>query len=238
MELSYGEITWENHHVRFIGCTNTATGFTVDHKCCSSFRSLFAKSPAHSITVNPNESFFPHTLHSSIGEPHEVYFLQDFSLEIRETGKQPRIVIDDPRYLFEKEEDCARFQSWLRCKQSMQTFEIETITANKKKEVAHDVGLKIWQDLFDGPSLSLFANKLTEEKRANMNVEFPIDLFKCDDSLGKATKSKKPSKEVKLEFEVRRKESTRSLRLFGRRKSGKGSPSSSTFLIGSNIPQI
>jgi hypothetical protein len=177
--------------------------------------------------VNPSENFFPHTLHSANGQPHEVYFLRDFSLEIREPGQKPQIVLDDPRYLFANRDDCARFQSWLRCKQSVKTFEIETVTASKEK-LADDMGLKIWQDAFDGPSVSLFASQLTCDQRVGMNLEFPIGLFKHDESLGKAIKSKKPPLKIKLEFELCRKQSTISLKGFSLRRKSKGFTSSPT----------
>jgi hypothetical protein len=186
--------------------------------------------PTHALTVNPSDSFFPHTRHSAIRSPNEVYFLRDFSLGITETGQPPQTIIDDPRYLFAKKDDCARFQSWLRRKQSVETFEIETIKASEE-EVAHNVGLKVWQDAFDGPSLSLFANKLTTDKRADMNLEFPIGLFKCDKSLGKTVKSKKTPKTIKLEFEIPKKESIISFKRLSLRRNSQGLAFSHTWLL-------
>jgi hypothetical protein len=169
----------------------------------------------YSVIVNPSERIFPHTLHSFHNErQHEVRFLQDFSLEIREPGRA-ETVIDDPRYSLSNIDDCARFQSWLRHKQSVETFEVETVTACKKQELAYKIGLKIWQDASDGPSISLFANNWTDKRNADMHLEFPIGLFKSGGTLGKGDTSRK----IRLEFEKPSIESVSSRRKVGGRKS-------------------
>jgi hypothetical protein len=198
VELSYGEITWDGHQYRVIACINIDTGFTVNHKCCVSIVTLQGIVLTSNIIVNPLERVFPHTLHSFHGQLHEVRFLQVFSLEIREPGHRSKTVIDDPEYSFDSIDDCERFQSWLRCKQSVKTFEVETVTACKKMKLADYVCLKIWQDAFDGPSISILANNWTKMEKADMNLEFPIGSFKSDDRLGQPNRSKT----LQLEFEA------------------------------------
>lgn len=175
--------------------------------------------------MTPSDRIFPHTVHTLNGSPDEVYFLQDFDLEIREKGEDPRIVKDDPRYLFINSNDCAQFQSWLRDKESVQTFEVSTVKSSKVKDIADDVAIKIWQDTSEGPSLSLFANGLTRSQRADKHWEFPISWFKYDESLGQAGKSNK----VKLEFIMPSKESKKDAKRSSLRKNSKGTNSPSMF---------
>lgn len=135
-------------------------------------------------------------------------------------------VADDPWYSFDTIDDCARFQSWLRHKQSLETFEVETVAACNKQKLADDVCLKIWQDELDGPSISLFANNWTVEKKADMHLEFPIGWFKDERSLGQAGKFTK----LHFEYESSGRKSSNILSKIRSRKS-KGLMFSVIFLL-------
>ncbi len=122
-----------------------------------------------SYVVPSDKETYPFTKHSAFKKPLEVSFLQH---AVAYDGES----YIDPLYDFEIARDRDRFQSHVRNKESVQTFEVNAIATKASSDLgkASDQHLKMWRDPDTiGHSLTFFSNYANPP----CHLEFPIECF-------------------------------------------------------------
>ena len=123
----------------------------------------------------------PFTKHAAFEKPLEVSFLQEYTITY---NRNPFPHREDPHYNFKSAEDRDQFQSRVRNKTLVQTFEVNAIATKALSNLggASDQHLKLWRDPdTNRHSLSFFSNKANHQS----HLEVAVDSF----SLPSETKS-------------------------------------------------
>jgi hypothetical protein len=159
------------------------------------FPYTFQATPSNLATVPPDEDLYPYTRHISLEKRTsdegliEVWFGQRHQIVLR-----GQTYLDDPHYRFKTAKEGNEFQSRIRDKELLYTFDIDQISSRAKTrygEASYEQ-LKLWRNL-DNPQhfLTFFANNIDPPR----HMEFPIAWFQ-------PLTETKDGKPVRLEFLV------------------------------------
>ena len=159
---------------RKVSCT-TIKGGKIEHHRTSLILS-YIRGNYNSNVVPPIRDSHPYTKHASLERPLEVSFLHNHLIVVPGRSKYR----DDPHYTFTTSEDYSDFQSSIRDKKLLRSFEVDKISSRVSSDSgeASDQHLKLWRN-FDNQqhSLTFFANNSTRSE-GPCHREFPVAWFR------------------------------------------------------------